>query len=119
MAKFRGTPKGNKAVPYGCFGDTLSYIHNNRILMEENKMFENTEMSTDYTIAHHWVPLELFNRLGEVHPNGEYTGITDSTVIFQVESERLHENWFLNCGACAEWYKQNETEPITKTEEEE
>ena len=61
---------GNKAVPYGCFGDTLSYIHNNRTLMEENKMFENSEMSTDITIAHHWVPMELFNRLGDI-PNRE------------------------------------------------
>lgn len=79
----------------------------------------NPPMSTDYTIAHHWVPKELFNRLGEVHPNGEYTGITETTVLFQVESEGLAENWFLNCADCAEWYKQNETEPKVKREEEE
>ena len=82
-------------------------------------MFENNEMSTDITIAHHWVPMELFNRLGDIHPNGEYNGITASTVVFQIESEGLIENWFLHCGVCAEWYKQNETEPSVKTEEEE
>lgn len=119
MAKFRGTPKGNKAVPYGCFGDTLSYIHNNRILMEETKMLEDFKMHTEMEIRHHWVPMALFERLIEGHPNGTYKGITASTVVFTVEVDNLNETWFLREIDCAEWYKQNETEPTVKTEEEE
>ncbi len=60
-------------------------------------LHENAKMSTDYTIAHHWVPLELFYRLGELHPNGNYNAITRGTVVFEIVSENMTENWFLHC----------------------
>ena len=87
--------------------------------MEENKMFEDYKMHTEMEIRHHWVPMVLFERLIEKNPNGTYKGITNSTVVFQVEDENFTENWFLREMDCAEWYKQNETEPSVKTEEEE
>jgi len=82
-------------------------------------MFEDYKMHTEMEIRHHWVPMVLFERLIEKNPNGTYKGITNSTVVFQVEDENFTENWFLREMDCAEWYKQNETEPSVKTEEEE
>lgn len=83
-------------------------------------MFEDFTMHTEMTIAHHWVPMVIFERLIEAHPNGIYKGITNTTVVFKVEVDTTFtENWFLHHNDCAEWYKQTETEPSVKTEEEE
>jgi len=82
-------------------------------------MFENFTMCTEMTIAHHWVPMVIFERLIEGHPNGRYKGITKTTVVFKVEVDTFTENWFLHHDDCAEWYKQKENEPQFKTEEEE
>ena len=88
-------------------------------------MFENFKMHTEMTIAHHWVPMVIFERLIEAHPNGIYKGITNTTVVFKVENgdeaelTTFTENWFLHHNDCAEWYEQNDTEPSVKTGEEE
>jgi hypothetical protein len=93
--------------------------------MERTNMFENNEMHTEMTINHHWVPMAVFERLIEGHPNGIYKGITETTVVFKVENKdetelsTFTENWFLHHNACYLWYKQTDTEPSVKTGEEE
>ena len=88
-------------------------------------MFENNAIHTEMTINHHWVPMAIFERLIEGHPNGNYKGITNTTVVFKVENgdeaelNTFTENWFLHLNACAEWYEQTDTEPSVKTGEEE
>ena len=63
-------------------------------------MFENNAIHTEMTINHHWVPMAIFERLIEGHPNGNYKGITNTTVVFKVENgdeaelNTFTENWF-------------------------
>jgi hypothetical protein len=82
-------------------------------------------MHTEMTINHHWVPMAMFERLIEGHPNGIYKGITNTTVVFKVAINdengvtNFNENWFLHLNDCADWYEQNDTEPSVKTGEEE
>jgi len=76
-------------------------------------------METDYTIAHHQVPMHIFERLIEVKPEGTYRALTKTTVAFTVTKESFQEHWFLHRDDCTDWYKQNNTEPSVKTEGEE
>ena len=88
-------------------------------------MFENYAIHTEMTIAHHWVPLAIFERLIEANPTGQYKGITKTTVVFKVENgdetnlTTFTENWFLHHNACHLWYNQTDAEPTVKTGEEE
>tara|TARA_R100001369_G_C3287175_1_gene163198 strand:+ start:380 stop:655 length:276 start_codon:yes stop_codon:yes gene_type:complete len=84
------------------------------LYLESMKDFK---MNSDYTIAHHWVPLDLFIRLGEMYPEGEYRGISHDTVVFKNKHTNVQENWFLNGAFCAEWYVTREVE-INKDDEE-
>jgi len=63
-------------------------------------MFEDYKMHTEMEIRHHWVPMVLFERLIEKNPNGTYKGITNSTVVFQVEDENFTEQTKRNRAIC-------------------
>ena len=74
-------------------------------------MEQRWEMKTDYTINHHWVPLELFERLSEVHPTGRYVRLDINCWVFKTDSKTVSENWFLHGGShVAEWNKRKEEE---------